>query len=169
MRRTVGTGRSLVGPATIAIPAVVLLLYASLFVRGLGWQWQSIVRPPGVLPAPLSAPPVEAVSGSGAARPDAPAAAGAAAPAAPAAPAAGAKRPLPPSDAPAPRDTVDERGVYYDPQGVAVRGIDADPTGVYNVPPGRQVRIGGASGTLYDVLPDGKLSPATEVKQGLPN
>jgi hypothetical protein len=148
----------MVGPATVAVLAVVVLLYVSLFVRGLGWQWQSIFRPAGALPAPVSAPPVEAVSGPAPARP-------AAVPVAQAALAAAAKRPLPPTDAPPPRDTTDERGVYYDPQGVAVRGIDTDPGGVYNVPPGRQVRIGGAAGALFDVLPNGKLSPATDVKQ----
>ena len=53
----------------------------------------------------------------------------------------------------------------YDAQGVAVMGIDADPGGVYNVPPGRQVRIGGPTGNLFDVGPAGKLAPATRVKE----
>jgi hypothetical protein len=44
-------------------------------------------------------------------------------------------------------------------------GLDADPNGVYNVPPGRQVRIGGPSGALYDVQPDGRLTPTTKVKE----
>jgi hypothetical protein len=55
--------------------------------------------------------------------------------------------------------------VRYDAAGVAVMGIDTDTGGVYNVPPGRQVRIGGPSGALYDVQPDGKLARATQVKQ----
>ncbi len=78
---------------------------------------------------------------------------------------ASAKRALPASDEPPPRDVVDSYGVYYDAQGVAVRGIDADPGGVYNVAPNRQVRIGGAQGTLYDVQPGGKLTVATRVKE----
>jgi hypothetical protein len=56
-------------------------------------------------------------------------------------------------------------GVTYDAQGVAVMGIDADPSGVYNVPPGRQVRIGGPTGALFDVNPDGRVTPATRVKE----
>jgi len=48
---------------------------------------------------------------------------------------------------------------------VAVTGIDTDTGGVYNVPPGRQVRIGGPSGQLFDVQPGGKITPATQVKQ----
>jgi hypothetical protein len=55
--------------------------------------------------------------------------------------------------------------VRYDAAGVAVMGIDTDTGGVYNVPPGRQVRIGGPSGDLFDVQPDGKLTRATQVKQ----
>jgi hypothetical protein len=76
-----------------------------------------------------------------------------------------AKVPLPPSDEPPPRGVTDELGVTYDGAGVAVLGIDADTGGVYNVPPGRQVRIGGPTGQLYDVQPGGKLTPATQVKQ----
>jgi hypothetical protein len=55
--------------------------------------------------------------------------------------------------------------VTYDATGVAVMGIDTDTGGVYNVPPGRQVRIGGPSGPLFDVQPGGKITPATQVKQ----
>ena len=51
----------------------------------------------------------------------------------------------------------------YDAQGVAVMGIDADPGGVYNVPPGRQVRIGGPGGSLFDVGPNGQLTLAPQV------
>ena len=65
----------------------------------------------------------------------------------------------------APRNTTDKYGVFYDAQGVAVIGIDADPAGVYNVPPGRQLRIGGPAGTLFDVQVGGKLTPATTVRQ----
>jgi hypothetical protein len=55
--------------------------------------------------------------------------------------------------------------VQYDALGVAVIGIEADPGGVYNVPPGRQVRIGGPSGALFDVLPGGKIAPASSVRE----
>jgi hypothetical protein len=48
---------------------------------------------------------------------------------------------------------------------VAVTGIDADPNGVYNVPPGRQLRIGGPGGDLYDVVAGGKLTRASRVKE----
>ena len=44
-------------------------------------------------------------------------------------------------------------------------GIDADTGGVYNVPPGRQVRIGGPSGPLFDVGPNGQLTPAARVRE----
>ena len=46
---------------------------------------------------------------------------------------------LAPTDEPPPRNTTDKYGVQYDERGVAVMGIDADPGGVYNVPPGRHV------------------------------
>ena len=72
--------------------------------------------------------------------------------------------PLPPADEPPPRNATDKYGVTYDDRGVAVMGIDADPSGVYNVPPGRQLRIGGPQGTLFDVTDGGKLVPATAVR-----
>ncbi len=75
-----------------------------------------------------------------------------------------ARGPLPVSDAPPPRNTTDALGVFYDDRGVAVSGIDADPSGVYNVPAGRQLRIGGPNGALFDVLPGGKLVSATRIK-----
>jgi len=78
---------------------------------------------------------------------------------------AGAKTPLPPTDEPPPRNATDKYGVTYDQNGVAVTGINADPNGVYNVPPGRQLRIGGPQGALFDVEPGGKLKPATAVRQ----
>ena len=78
---------------------------------------------------------------------------------------AGAKTPLPPTDEPPPRNATDKYGVTYDQNGVAIAGIDADPNGVYNVPPGRQLRIGGPQGALFDVEPGGKLKPATAVRQ----
>ena len=62
------------------------------------------------------------------------------------APAAGAKTPLPPSDAPPPRNGTDGYGVTYDAAGVAVMGIDTGTGGAYNVPARRQGRIGGAAG-----------------------
>ena len=77
----------------------------------------------------------------------------------------GSKTALPPTDEPPPRNTTDRLGVSYDAQGVAVMGIDVDPSGVYNVSSGRQVRIGGPSGSLFDVLPGGKLSATTRVKE----
>lgn len=162
----------------MALVASVTAVYVLLFVRGLGWQWSVSVRPPGDLPAPVSAAPVEAVSRGAAGSPSsgsrlpAPGAGGAGSAergTAPrvggTAPAANAKTALPASDEPPPRDVVDSYGVYYDALGVAVTGIDADPGGVYNVAPNRQVRIGGPRGSLYDVQPGGKLTVATRVKE----
>lgn len=135
--------------------------------------------PSGSLPVPAVGAPVPPAQRAGG--PDtagaalAPPASRAMAPAAPAAPApaqaparaAGVspKTPLPPTEAPPPRSMVDEHGVSYDAAGVAVMGLDADTGGVYNVPPGRQVRIGGPTGELFDVQPGGQLTRATQVKQ----
>jgi hypothetical protein len=154
-----------------AVAGAVLVLYLLLFLRGLGWQWQEVAVAPGDLPPVASGSPV------GAAERGRPAAGAGTAGAPPvlvqgrpvtqpnAQPNAQAKVPLPPTDEPPPRGMTDERGVTYDAAGVAVMGIEADTGGVYNVPPGRQVRIGGASGQLYDVQPGGKITPATQVKQ----
>ena len=131
--------------------------------RGLWWQWKAILTATPPVPPPIGAPsaPALAPPARGAVQPGPQPAAGAnRAPAAP----AGAKRPLPPTDEPAPRNTTDRYGVTYDAQGVAVMGIDADTGGVYNVPPGRQVRIGGPSGALFDVGPNGQLTPAPQVR-----
>lgn len=162
----------------MALATGVIVVYLLLFVRGLGWQWPASVRPPGDLPAPVSAAPVEAVPRgvgaalSGVSRPPASGAGGAgsaergaASRSAVPAQAVSAKTALPASDESPPRDAVDSYGVYYDALGVAVRGIDADPGGVYNVAPNRQVRIGGPQGTLYDVQPGGKLTVATRIKE----
>jgi hypothetical protein len=155
-----------------AIAGAVLALYLLLFVRGLGWQWQEVAVAPGDLPPVPSGAPVGAAergrpaAGAGAppvlvqGRPVTPANAPANAQ-----PNVQAKVPLAPSDEPPPRGVTDERGVTYDAAGVAVTGIDTDTGGVYNVPPGRQVRIGGPSGQLFDVQPGGKITPATQVKQ----
>ena len=40
-----------------------------------------------------------------------------------------------------------------------------DGRGVHNVPAGRQLRLGGPDGQLYDVLPGGKIMPAREIKR----
>lgn len=72
---------------------------------------------------------------------------------------------LAPSDEPPPRNTTDERGVTYDEHGVAVMGLIADSSGVHNVPPGRQVRIGGPEGQLFDVLAGGRIQPATNIRE----
>ena len=143
---------------------MVLALYLLLFVRGLSWQWAEVFAGRGALPPPAVGAAVPAVQRGQ------PAAAGAAAGAAVAPPAAApsapqSKTPLPPSDAPPPRNATDGYGVSYDAAGVAVMGIDTDTGGVYNVPPGRQVRIGGPGGRLYDVLPGGQLRPADRVKE----
>jgi len=138
--------------------ATLLILYAATITRGLWWQWQGILTA-----SPAIAPALPPAPARGAQPPGASGAPPGAANPAPAAP-AGAKRPLPPTDEPAPRNTTDKYGVVYDAQGVAVMGIDTDPNGVYNVPPGRQVRIGGPSGALMDVGPDGKLTPASRVR-----
>jgi hypothetical protein len=136
-----------------------------VFARGLAWQWGTIMAPPGSPPAPAVGAPVPPAQRAG--LPEAPAPGAAQAPAQAAARAAGAgsKTPLPPTDAPPPRSMVDEHGVSYDAAGVAVMGLDADTGGVYNVPPGRQVRIGGPTGELFDVQPGGRLTRATQVKQ----
>ena len=145
------------------VPAGAALLLAVTITRGLWWQWQAIFTASPAVPPPMTAAPPPApasraaVPGSGAA----PATGGVnPGPAVP----AGAKRPLPPTDEAAPRNTTDRYGVTYDAQGVAVMGIDADPGGVYNVPPGRQVRIGGPGGNLFDVGPNGQLTPAPQVR-----
>ena len=136
----------------------ILAIYVLVFVRGLGWEWAGIFSAAEPAAAPRGAPNVPPPGPvSGAARPAAPGAASAGAPA--------AKVPLPPTDEPPPRDKTDSRGVFYDAQGVAVLGIDADPAGVYNVPPGRQLRIGGPQGQLFDVQPGGKITPATTVRE----
>ncbi|MBI3970278.1 MAG: hypothetical protein HY332_03215 [Chloroflexi bacterium] len=144
------------------VGGALTLLYVLILVRGLAWQWQAIAfATQATLPAPVvrGAPnPLGGPAGIAAPR------AGAAQPAQPAQ-SASAKVPLPPTDEPPPRDATDRYSVYYDALGVAVVGIDADPGGVYNVPPGRQVRIGGPQGQLFDVLPGGKISPATKVKE----
>ena len=132
-------------------------MYLLVFARGLGWQWHGILTATRTSPPVVAAAPRNAVSGAPAAVPQAPAAGAAVQP--------GSKTSLPPSDEPPPRNTTDRYGVSYDGQGVAVMGIDVDPSGVYNVAPGRQVRIGGPSGSLFDVLPGGKLSATTRVKE----
>jgi hypothetical protein len=148
----------------------VTALYVLVFARGLAWEWSGILSaspadPPSVTVA--AAPPARkalpALNAANAAN------AGNAGNAVPPQSSGGvalatAKVPLPPTDEPPPRDATDKFGVSYDAQGVAVMGIDADTAGVYNVPPGRQVRIGGPSGQLFDVNPGGKLTPATRVK-----
>ena len=131
-----------------------ILILSLTVIRGLGWQWWAIIT--------ATQPNQPVVSAPATSRQPAPAAPGAV-PAA--APAPAVKRPLPPTDEPPPRNTTDARGVQYDAFGVAVMGLDVDPNGVYNVPPGRQVRIGGPNGPLYDVQPDGKITPATQIKQ----
>lgn len=144
--------------------AAVAVLYVLVFVRGLAWQWR------GILTATSASMPVVDEAPRGAAAPPAaqagaPGAAGApAAPPASGAAPAGRKVPLPPTDEPPPRNATDKYGVTYDDRGVAVIGIDTDPGGVYNVPPGRQVRIGGPQGDLYDVTADGKLVRASAVR-----
>jgi len=142
-------------PATrtfLIVVAVISAIYVATFIRGLWWQWRGIIlaqpaSKPTVTDAPRGAEPRAAnTSGSqGAAQPPNP-----------------SRKPLARSDMPAPRNTTDDRGVTYDGDGVAVMGIDADPSGVYNVPPGRQVRIGGPAGTLYDVGDGGKLTLAAK-------
>jgi len=74
------------------------------------------------------------------------------------------KVPLPPTDEPPPKNETDKYGVFYDQNGVGVIGIDADTGGVYNVPAGRQLRIGGPEGKLFDVEPGGKLVAAIAIK-----
>lgn len=147
--------------------ALLTLLYVLTFARGLAWQWRGILT--------ASEPAVPAAGAAQPARTDPATAGGPGAVSLPAQPGAQAapqpaaqarsRTPLAPSNEPPPRNTTDQHGVFYDAQGVAVSGIDADPGGVYNVPPGRQVRIGGPTGNLYDVLPDGKISPASRVKE----
>ena len=138
----------------------VLALYLLLFARGLSWQWAAVFAGRGALPPPAVGQAVPAVQRGQPAAAGAAVAPPAAAPRAPA-----SKTPLPPSDAPPPRDATDGYGVTYDAAGVAVMGIDTDTGGVYNVPPGRQVRIGGPGGRLYDVLPGGQLTPADRIKE----
>ncbi|NDE06843.1 MAG: hypothetical protein EBZ89_05575, partial [Chloroflexi bacterium] len=127
-------------------------MYVATFVRGLAWQWHGILTAqPATAPVVANAPR-GAISSSrqGAAPNPNPANA------APQPPRVALAR----TDVPAPRNATDDRGVTYDADGVAVMGIDADPTGVYNVPAGRQLRIGGPTGQLFDVQDGGKLAPA---------
>lgn len=131
----------------------VLCLFVLLVGRGLGWQWMGIVT--GTQPVPPQTAPAPAGN-----RPSAPSALPPGVPAA----APAAKVPLPPTDDPPPRNVVDRYGVTYDDNAIAVLGIEADTNGVYNVPPGRQLRIGGPQGQLFDVQPGGKLTPATTIK-----
>jgi len=132
-------------------------VYLLVFARGLGWQWRGIFTASHSTPPVVAAAPRSAVTGGPLAVQLAPAAG--------AGVQQGLKTALPPTDEPPPRNTTDRLGVSYDAQGVAVMGIDVDPSGVYNVAPGRQVRIGGPSGSLFDVLPGGKLSATTRVKE----
>jgi len=138
----------------LTVFSVVSIVYVATFVRGLAWQWHGILTAqPATAPVVANAPR-GAISSSrqGAAPNPNPNPANAA--------------PQPPrvalarTDVPAPRNATDDRGVTYDADGVAVMGIDADPTGVYNVPAGRQLRIGGPTGQLFDVQDGGKLAPA---------
>ena len=136
----------------LSIVAVISVIYVATFVRGLWWQWKGIIlaqpaSAPTVTDAPRGAESRGGNSGGGQGAVQAP---------------NPARKPLPRTDSPAPRNSTDERGVAYDADGVAVMGIDADPSGVYNVPAGRQVRIGGPAGTLYDVGDGGKLTPAAK-------
>ena len=130
----------------LVVVGLITVLYVATFVRGLWWQWKGIV-----LAQPATAPVVAGAPRSAAARPVGAAPGNAA-----------ARKPLTRTDAPAPRNVTDERGVTYDANGVAVMGIDADPSGVYNVPPGRQLRIGGPEGALFDVGDGGRLVPAAK-------
>lgn len=137
----------------------ILALYVLIFARGLAWQWQAII-----MGARVAAPTGETgqLQPNSAERANLANTAGA--PAQPAQP--GTRRvPLPASDEPPPRDARDKYGVYYDAQGIAVMGIIAEPGGVFNVPAGRQVRIGGPAGELFDVRPGGQLTLATSVKE----
>ena len=136
----------------VTVFSVVSVIYVATFVRGLAWQWQGILTAqPATAPVVANAPR-GAISSSrqGAASNSNPANA------APQPPRVALAR----TDVPAPRNATDDRGVMYDADGVAVMGIDADPTGVYNVPAGRQLRIGGPTGQLFDVQDGGKLAPA---------
>jgi len=136
----------------LTVFSVVSVIYFATFVRGLAWQWQGILTAqPATAPVVANAPR-GAISSSrqGAAPNPNPANA------APQPPRVALAR----TDVPAPRNATDDRGVTYDADGVAVMGIDADPTGVYNVPAGRQLRIGGPTGQLFDVQEGGKLAPA---------
>jgi hypothetical protein len=146
------------------VASAAVLLYILVFVRGLAWQWWGILTAsPATVPVVASAPASAAPPASQRAV-QAPQAPQAAQPAAQSGQAV-AKVPLPPSDEPPPRNATDKYGVSYDQNGVAVMGLDVDPSGVYNVPSGRQVRIGGPEGALFDVEPGGKLKPATAIKE----
>lgn len=136
----------------LIVVSAISVIYVATFIRGLWWQWKGIIlaqpaSAPTVIDAPRGAEPRggNTSSSQGAAQPPNP-----------------ARKPLARTDTPPPRNTTDDRGVTYDGEGVAVMGIDADPSGVYNVPPGRQVRIGGPAGSLYDVGDGGKLTPAAK-------
>jgi len=136
----------------LTVFSVVSVIYVATFVRGLAWQWHGILTAqPATAPVVANAPR-GAISSSrqGAASNSNPANA------APQPPRVALAR----TDVPAPRNATDDRGVTYDADGVAVMGIDADPTGVYNVPAGRQLRIGGPTGQLFDVQEGGKLASA---------
>jgi hypothetical protein len=139
---------------------LAILLYVLVFFRGLAWQWQAILSgSPANPPAMALRPPAPAAPNVS--RADGRPSGGIA----PSAPQARAKVPLPATDEPPPRNQTDQHGVFYDAQGIAVIGIDTDPSGVYNVPPGRQLRIGGPQGALFDVHPGGRITPATQVKE----
>ena len=136
----------------LTVFSVVSVIYVATFVRGLAWQWQGILTAqPATAPVVANAPRGAISSSRQSAAPNSN-------------PANAAPQPqrvaLARTDVPAPRNATDDRGVTYDADGVAVMGIDADPTGVYNVPAGRQLRIGGPTGQLFDVQEGGKLAPA---------
>src|SRR5688572_5275610 len=97
----------------------VVLLLTLTITRGLWWQWSAILTAsPAVPPAMPAAQPAQAAQP--AARSGQPAVPNQN----PAAAANPGRRPLPPTDEPAPRNTIDRYGVAYDAQGVAVMGID---------------------------------------------
>ncbi|RLT29127.1 MAG: hypothetical protein DWI50_02615 [Chloroflexi bacterium] len=136
----------------LTVFSVVSVIYVATFVRGLAWQWQGILTAqPATAPVVANAPRGAISSSRQSAAPNSNPAN-----AAPQPPRVAIAR----TDVPAPRNATDDRGVTYDADGVAVMGIDADPTGVYNVPAGRQLRIGGPTGQLFDVQEGGKLAPA---------
>lgn len=136
----------------LTVFSAVSVIYVATFVRGLAWQWEGILTAqPATAPVVANAPRGAITSSRQGAAPNSN-------------PANAAPQPprvaLARTDVPSPRNATDDRGVTYDADGVAVMGIDADPTGVYNVPAGRQLRIGGPTGQLFDVQDGGKLAPA---------